>query len=80
MIGFVSQTPVKASSKQKSISNTGSNNPSKNSSNLGKSSELNAFHSLVADKTSKGKNKGKGKAKVDSPKQDPPKSDVDDAS
>jgi len=34
----------------------------------------------MAYKASKGKNKGKGKAKSDTPKQDPLKSFVDDAS
>jgi hypothetical protein len=80
VIGSVSQTSTKASSKQKSVSNTGSNNPSKNSSNPGKTSEVHVVQSTTADKASKGKKKGKGKAKADTPKQDPPKSSVDDAS
>lgn len=80
VIGSMSQTLAKASLKQKSVSNTGSNNPSKNSSNPCKTSEVHVVYSTAIDKSSKGKNKGKGKAKVDAPKQDPPKSSTDDAS
>jgi len=80
VIIFVSQTSTKASSKQKSISDTASNNPSKNYSNLGKTSKVHVVQSIAADKASKGKKKGKGKAKIDTLKQDPPKSFVDDVS
>ena len=77
IIGSVSQTSTKASSKQRSASDTGSNHPSKNPSNPGKTSEVRAVQSTMVDKASKGKKKGKGKAKCDTPKQDPPKSSVD---
>lgn len=68
VIGSMSQTSAKASSKKKPISSTGSNNPSKNSSNPGKTYKVHDVQSTTVDKTSKGKNKGKGKAKVDAPK------------
>ena len=68
VIGYVSQTPAKASLKHKLVSNIGSNNPSKNLSSLGKSSEVHAIQSIVADKSSNGKKKGKGKAKADASK------------
>ena len=80
VIGSFSKTSTKASSKQKYVSNTGSNNTSKNSSNPGKTFEVNVIQSTAADKASKDKKKGKGKSKYDTPKQDPPKSSVDDAS
>lgn len=80
VIGSVSQTSTKTSSKQKSVSEIGSNNPSKISSNPSKTSEGHVVQSTVADKASKCKKKCKGKAKTDTPKQDPPKSFVDDAS
>lgn len=80
VIGYVSQTPVKSSSKQKSVSNIGSNDPSRNSLDPGKTSKVHVVQSTTADKNSKGKNNGKGKAKFDAPKQGPPKSSIGDAS
>lgn len=68
MIGFVSHTSTKSSSKKKCVLNTHFNNPSKNSSNLGKTSKLHDVQSTVEDKASKGKKKAKGKAKVDTQK------------
>ena len=49
-------------------------------SNSAKTAEVNAIHSNPADKTSKGKKKGKGKAKADTLKQDFPKTNTDDGS
>lgn len=80
VIGFMSQTSVKASLKHKFITNTSSNNPSKNSFSPSKTFEVHVVDSTTTNKASKGKNKGKVKAKFDAPKQDPPKSSVDDAS
>lgn len=79
VIGYVSQNPTKASSKQKMVSNTSSNNPSKNSSSPSKKYKVHVFQSTAIDKSSKGKKKGKGKAKSDAPKQYPPKPFVDEA-
>ena len=80
VIGLVSQTSIKTSLKQKFVSDTSSNNPSKNSSNPGKTSEVHVVQSTAVDKASKGKKKGKVKSKTDTSKQDPPKSFIDDAS
>lgn len=80
VIGYVSQTSTKSSSKQKSVLHTCSHNPSKNSSSSGKTSEVHAIQSTAIDKAYKGKRKGKGKAKADAPKYDPPKSSVDGSS
>jgi len=60
--------------------NTTSNPPSKSSSNIGKTFEVNVVQSTVEDKASKGKKKGKGKAKFDTPKQDSLNPSADDAS
>lgn len=80
VIGSESQTPVKYSSKQKLVSNTGSNDPSQNSPSPGKTCEVHAMQSTTMDKSSKGKKKGKEKAKDDALKQGPPKSSSNDAS
>lgn len=80
MIGSMSQTLAKSSSKKKSVSDTGSNNPSRDSSGPCKTSKFHVIQSIVAEKTSKGKNKGKGKAKVDAPKHGSPKSSIGNAS
>lgn len=66
VIGSMSQTPSKDSSKQKLVTNTGSNNPSKNSSSPDKTSEVHVVQYTTSNKYSKGKKKGKCKAKVDS--------------
>lgn len=46
--------------------------------NLGKALEVNVVQSTLADKSSKGKKKGKGKSKQDIPKHDSPKMLADD--
>jgi len=53
----VSQTPAKSSSKKKSVSNTCSNDPSRNPPGPGKTSEVHIVQTTTADKSSKGKNK-----------------------
>ena len=73
VIGSVSQTPTKTSSKQKPISNAPPNNSSRNPPSPGKTLEVHTDQSTAVDKSSKGKKKGKVKAKVDAPKQGPPK-------
>lgn len=60
VIGYIYQTS-KAYLMQKLVSNIGS----KNSSSLGKTSKVHVVHSTTTNKSYKGKNKGKGKAKVD---------------
>lgn len=80
VIGYVSETSTKVSSKHKCVSNTGTNNPLKNSSSPGKTFEVHVVQSSAIDKASKGKKKGKGKAKANAPKKDPPKSSADGAS
>jgi len=79
IIGSISQTSTKAS-KKKSVSNTISNPPLKNPSNLGKTSEVNVVQSTMEYRASKGKKKGKGKEKYNTPKQDPPKTSANDLS
>lgn len=73
VIGYMSQASTKSSLKQKFVSNTGSNTPSKNSSSPCKTTEVHVVQSTAIGKAYKGKKKGKGKAKVISLKQDPPK-------
>jgi len=68
VISSMSQTSTKDYLKSKSISNTGSNNPSKNSSSPGKTSEVYDVQSTAVDKAFKGKKKGKGKAKSNAPR------------
>ena len=80
VIDSMSQTPEKSSSKQKMVLNTGSNDPFGNSLGPHKTFEVHAIQSTIAEKSSKGKKKGKGKAKVDSPKQGPPKLSANNAS
>lgn len=80
IIGSVSQTSTKTSSKQKYVSDIGSNHPSKNPLDPSKTSEVHVVQSTMADKASKGKNKGKGKAKSNTLKHHPPKSSTNDAS
>jgi len=80
VIFLVTQTPAKSSSKQKSFSNTSSNDSSHNLPSLGKTSEVHAVQSTTKEKSYKDKNKGKGKVKVDALKQGPPKSSIGDAS
>lgn len=80
VIGLVTQTPAKSSSKQKLVSNTTPIDPSCKSSGPGKTSEVHVVQSTAVDKSSKGKKKWKGKGKFDAPKQGPPKSSVGDAS
>ena len=65
VIGSVSQTPAKTSSKHKSASNATPNISSQNPPSPGKTSEVHIVQSTAVDKSSKGKNKCKGKAKVD---------------
>ena len=80
VIGSVTHTPAKSSSKQKMVSNTASISPSQNSSGLGKTLEVHIVQSTAADKSLKGKKKGKAKGKSDAPKQGPPKPSAGDAS
>ena len=74
VIGSVSQTPAKTSSKQKSVSNFAPNSSSQNTLAPGKTSEVHVVQSTTADYSLKGKRKGKGRAKVEAPKHGPPKS------
>lgn len=76
----MSYSPTKSSSKQKLVSNTTCNSSSHNPSGPGKTSEVHVVQSTTVDKSLKGKKNGKGKGKVDAPKQGPPKSSASDSS
>lgn len=81
VIGYVAQYSQKSSMtpmKQKSIAPT--ETASQSPSNPKKTSEVNVIQSTVAEKTSKGKKKGKGKNKSDMPKQETPKTHTNDGS
>ena len=82
IIGSMSHT-----SRNSSPSNPGKQNynpsndtASQPTSNSCKTTEVNVVQANTLDKTSKGKNKGKGKAKVNTLKQDSQKSHTDDGS
>lgn len=64
VIGLVSQTSVKAFSKRKYVLRTGSNNPLKNSSSLGKTFEIHVVQCTKVYKASKGMKRAKVKPKL----------------
>ena len=70
IIGSVSQTSQKSSPPNpgKKKSTPSNNTTSQPTLNSGKTAEVNVVQANLADKTSKGKKKGKGKAKVDTQK------------
>ena len=79
IIGYVSQTSCKSSpSPVKKKSDPSTDTASQPPSNPCKTVEVNVVQSTSEDKASKGKKKGKGKAKADTPKQDSPKTNIDD--
>lgn len=74
IIGSVTSTPKKNSANPgKQKSNVSTETTSQATSHPSNTSEVNAVQSTTADKTSKGKKKGKGKNKADQPKPDSPK-------
>ena len=82
IICLVSQTSHKSSppnngKKKPNPSNDYTSQPTHNS---GKTTKVIVIQTNLTDKTSKGKKKGKGKAKADTPKLDPSKPRVDDGS
>lgn len=81
VIGFVAQYSRKSSmTPAKEKPTTPSENASQSASNTGKTSEVNVIQSTAAEKTSKGKKKGKGKNMAAPPKQYPPNPPADDGS
>ncbi len=83
IIGHVAQSSSNASSastKHKYVPATTPSPPSNTSKNPSKTSKVNVVQSTTADKASKGKKKGKVKAKYDTPKQDYLKPSANDTS
>jgi len=64
VIGSMSHIPMKSSSKQKLVSNTSSNDPSRNSLCPDKTSEVHVVQSTIVDKSSKGKIRSKARPKM----------------
>ena len=74
VISFVNTSSKKSSANPgKQKSNASNENTSQAVSNSGNTSKVNIVQSTTTNKASKGKKKGKGKNKVDQPKQDSPK-------
>ena len=77
VIGSMSQTPRKSSNGKHKLNSSNTSSPQA-TPDSDKTSEVNAIQAHPVDKTSKGKKKGKGKAKPDAPKLESSKPHVDD--